>query len=48
MCWSRCFIPLDAEKIEAIPATHDQVARVHQPQLIKAIEEVCKAWTGHH
>jgi acetoin utilization deacetylase AcuC-like enzyme len=31
----------DAEKIEAAHATPDQVARVHQPQLIKAIEEVC-------
>ena len=46
MCWSRCFIHLNAEKIEAIPATHDQVARVHQPQLIKAIEEVCKQGPG--
>lgn len=37
---------LNAEKIEAIPATHDQVARVHRPQLIKAIEEVCKQGPG--
>jgi acetoin utilization deacetylase AcuC-like enzyme len=36
----------DVEKIEALPATHDQVARVHQPQLIKAIEEVCKQGPG--
>ena len=36
----------DVEKIEATPATHDQVARVHQPQLIKAIEEVCKQGPG--
>ena len=32
----------DSEQIEATRATYDQVARVHQPQLIKAIEEVCK------
>ena len=31
-----------AEQIEATPATHAQIASVHQPQLIKAIEEVCK------
>ncbi len=31
-----------AEKIEAISATHEQVARVHQPELIIAIEEICK------
>ena len=36
----------DAEKIAAIHATHDQVVRVHQPQLIKAIEEVCKQGSG--
>jgi acetoin utilization deacetylase AcuC-like enzyme len=35
-----------AEKIEAKPATHAQVARVHQPQLILAIEEVCKQGPG--
>jgi acetoin utilization deacetylase AcuC-like enzyme len=35
----------DAEKIEATHATHDQVARVHQPRLVKAIEEVCKQGT---
>jgi len=33
---------INAEKIEAIPAAPEQVARVHQPQLIKAIEEVCR------
>ncbi len=31
-----------AEKIEAKPATLEQLARVHQPGLIAAIEEVCK------
>ena len=36
----------DAEKIEATPATHNQIARVHQPQVIKAIEEVCKDGPG--
>ncbi len=36
----------DAEKIEATRATHEQVARVHHPQLIKAIEEVCKQGPG--
>ncbi len=34
------------EQIQATPATHDQIARVHQPQLIKAIEEVCKQGPG--
>jgi len=34
------------EKIEAVYATHEEVARVHQPQLIKAIEEVCKQGSG--
>jgi acetoin utilization deacetylase AcuC-like enzyme len=34
------------EKIEATHATHEEVARVHQPQLIKAIEEVCKRGRG--
>ena len=37
---------ISAEKIEATPATHDQVARVHQPQMIKSIEEVCKEGPG--
>jgi len=36
----------DAEKIEATRATPEQVARVHQPQMIKAIEEVCKQGPG--
>jgi acetoin utilization deacetylase AcuC-like enzyme len=31
-----------AERIEANHASFEQVARVHQPQMIKAIEEVCK------
>ena len=35
-----------AEKIEAAHATHEEVARVHQPQLIKAIEEVCRQGPG--
>jgi acetoin utilization deacetylase AcuC-like enzyme len=35
-----------AEKTEASPATFEQVARVHNPQLIKAIEEVCKEGPG--
>lgn len=34
------------EQIEATRATLEQVARVHQPQLIKAIEEVCKQGPG--
>jgi acetoin utilization deacetylase AcuC-like enzyme len=32
----------DAERIEATCATPEEIARVHQPQLIKAIEEACK------
>lgn len=32
----------NAEQIEALPATVDQVTRVHRPQLVKAVEEVCK------
>ena len=36
----------DAEKIEATRATYDQIARVHQLQMIKAIEEVCKQGLG--
>ncbi len=35
-----------AEKIESSRATFEQIARVHQPQLIKAIEEVCKKGPG--
>lgn len=36
----------NVRKIEAPPATVEQVARVHQPQLIKAVEEVCKQGPG--
>lgn len=32
----------DAEKLESKRATHEQVARVHLPELIKSIEDVCK------
>ena len=35
-----------AEQIETVPATEEQVARVHQPGLIKAVEEVCKQGPG--
>jgi acetoin utilization deacetylase AcuC-like enzyme len=35
-----------AERIEASQASFEQVARVHNPQLIKAIEEVCKEGPG--
>ena len=35
-----------AEKIDAKRATHEQIARVHQPGMIKAIEEVCKQGPG--
>ncbi len=34
------------EKIQAIPATTDQIAHVHKPQLIKAIQKVCKQGPG--
>jgi len=34
------------EQIEPQPATAEQVARVHQPQLIKAVEEVCRQGPG--
>lgn len=37
---------LGAEQIKATHATKEQIARVHQPQLIKAIEEVCKQGPG--
>lgn len=33
---------VNAEKIDASPATHEQVARAHLRQMIKSIEEVCK------
>ncbi|MBI5353905.1 MAG: histone deacetylase [Chloroflexi bacterium] len=36
----------EAEKLEAREATVEQVARVHRPQMIKAIEEVCKEGPG--
>ncbi|MBC7876645.1 MAG: histone deacetylase [Anaerolineales bacterium] len=35
-----------AEQLKSTPATQEQIARVHQPQLIKAIEEVCKQGPG--
>ena len=35
-----------AEKIEAKQATFEQVTRVHQPESVKAIEEVCKEGPG--
>jgi len=31
-----------AEKIDSAPATREQTARVHDPKLIKELEEVCK------
>jgi acetoin utilization deacetylase AcuC-like enzyme len=37
---------INAEKIGATSATPEQIARVHQPQLIKAIETVCKQGPG--
>ncbi len=36
----------NAEKIDAVPATLEQAARVHQVGLVKAIEEVCKEGPG--
>ncbi len=36
----------DAEKIETRQATFEQVTRVHQPELVRAIEEVCKEGPG--
>ncbi len=35
-----------AEQVEALPATTEQVARVHDPRLIKAVEEVCRQGPG--
>ncbi len=35
-----------AERIEPIRARHEEVARVHEPQLIRAIEEVCRQGMG--
>jgi acetoin utilization deacetylase AcuC-like enzyme len=40
------FHSFNAEKIEVIHATQEQVARVHQPRLIKAVEEVCRQGPG--
>lgn len=37
---------VNAEKIDATRATHEQVARAHQPKIIQAIEEVCKQGPG--
>lgn len=37
---------MGTEQIQATPATYDQIARVHQPQLIHAIEEICKQGAG--
>lgn len=37
---------VNAEKIEAVHATPEEVARVHNLQLVKAIEEVCKQGPG--
>jgi len=37
---------IDAEKIEPIPATFEEVAQVHQPKMIRAIEEVCRDGPG--
>ncbi|MBV5350009.1 hypothetical protein JZU71_02295, partial [bacterium] len=34
------------EQIKALSATVEQVARVHHPRLIKAVEEVCKQGPG--
>jgi acetoin utilization deacetylase AcuC-like enzyme len=34
------------ERIEALPATEEQVARVHQPKLIKVVQEICKQRPG--
>lgn len=36
----------DAEQIDATPATVDEVARIHHPKLIQAVEEVCKQGGG--
>ncbi len=36
----------NAERIDAKPATVEEVARVHQPKMIRAIEEVCKQGAG--
>ncbi|MBI5943111.1 MAG: histone deacetylase [Chloroflexi bacterium] len=36
----------DAEKIEAVQATFEEVARAHHPKMIRAIEEVCQDGPG--
>lgn len=36
----------NAEQLAEKPATHEQVARVHLPPLIKSIEEVCRQGPG--
>jgi len=36
----------DTERIESTKAKPEQIALVHQPQLIKAIEEICKQGPG--
>jgi acetoin utilization deacetylase AcuC-like enzyme len=36
----------DVEKIETLSATMEQVARVHQLRMIKAVEEICKQGPG--
>jgi acetoin utilization deacetylase AcuC-like enzyme len=36
----------NAERIEAIRATVDEVARVHEPKLIRASEDICKQGMG--
>lgn len=37
---------IDAERIEAMPATVDEIARAHHPKMIRAIEEACKDGPG--
>jgi acetoin utilization deacetylase AcuC-like enzyme len=34
------------EKIEAVPATHEQVSRVHEPRLISGLDDACKQGGG--
>jgi acetoin utilization deacetylase AcuC-like enzyme len=36
----------NVEKIESLPATVDQVARVHRRQLIQSVEELCRQGPG--
>lgn len=35
-----------AERIEPMPATPEEIGRVHQPQMIREIEDVCKQGLG--